>query len=80
MLDGVQMSTNTRINGDRQVKVDESLITKDEEQKGYMYAFLSTDELSASIWSNTENSLAKIDSRFLCCKDRCSKNYGNCYD
>lgn len=24
-----------------------------------MYAFLSTDELSASIWSNTENSLAK---------------------
>ncbi len=81
VLDGVQMSTNTRINGDRQVKVDESLITKDEEQKGYMYAFLSTDELSASIWSNTENSLAKkIDSRFLCCKDRCSKNYGNCYD
>ncbi|HDR4564545.1 endo-alpha-N-acetylgalactosaminidase family protein [Bacillus paranthracis] len=59
VLDGVQMSTNTRINGDRQVKVDESLITKDEEQKGYMYAFLSTDELSASIWSNTENSLAK---------------------
>ncbi|MGM2835030.1 endo-alpha-N-acetylgalactosaminidase family protein, partial [Bacillus cereus group sp. Bce025] len=59
VLDGVQMSTNTRINGDRQVKVDESLITKDEEQKGYMYAFLSTDELSASIWTNTENSLAK---------------------
>ena len=24
-----------------------------------MYAFLSTDELSASIWSNTENSLVK---------------------
>ncbi|MGR6008717.1 hypothetical protein ACT7CZ_10500 [Bacillus cereus] len=24
-----------------------------------MYAFLSTDELSASIWSNTENNLAK---------------------
>ncbi len=59
VLDGVQMSTNTRINGDRQVKVDENLITKDEEQKGYMYAFLSTDELSASIWSNTENSLVK---------------------
>ncbi|PEP97990.1 cell surface protein [Bacillus wiedmannii] len=59
VLDGVQMSTNTRINGDRQVKVDENLNTKDEEQKGYMYAFLSTDELSASIWSNTENSLVK---------------------
>ncbi|WP_157349532.1 endo-alpha-N-acetylgalactosaminidase family protein [Bacillus sp. EE-W1] len=59
VLDGVQMSTNTHINGDRQVKVDENLNTKDEEQKGYMYAFLSTDELSASIWSNTENSLVK---------------------
>ncbi|MDP1458679.1 endo-alpha-N-acetylgalactosaminidase family protein [Bacillus wiedmannii] len=59
VLDGVQMSTNTHINGDRQVKVDENLNTKDEEQKGYMYAFLSTDELSASIWSNTENSLIK---------------------
>ncbi|PFZ95398.1 endo-alpha-N-acetylgalactosaminidase family protein [Bacillus wiedmannii] len=59
VLDGVQMSTNTHINGDRQVKVDENLNTKDEEQKGYMYTFLSTDELSASIWSNTENSLVK---------------------
>ncbi|MFK4412499.1 endo-alpha-N-acetylgalactosaminidase [Bacillus sp. RC251] len=59
VLDGVQMSTNTHINGDRQVKVDENLNTKDEEQEGYMYTFLSTDELSASIWSNTENSLVK---------------------
>ncbi len=59
VLDGVQMSTNTHINGDRQVKVDENLNTKDEEQKGYMYAFLSNDVLSAGIWSNTENSLAK---------------------
>ncbi|MFY0759918.1 endo-alpha-N-acetylgalactosaminidase family protein [Metabacillus dongyingensis] len=59
VLDGVQMSTNTHINGDRQVKVDKDLNAKDEEQKGYMYAFLSNDELSAGIWSNTENSLAK---------------------
>ncbi|MEH6995085.1 endo-alpha-N-acetylgalactosaminidase family protein [Neobacillus drentensis] len=59
VLDGVQMSTNTHINGDRQVKVDNNLNTQDEEQKGYMYAFLSNDELSAGIWSNTENSLAK---------------------
>ncbi|KQL18018.1 endo-alpha-N-acetylgalactosaminidase family protein [Cytobacillus solani] len=59
VLDGVQMSTNTRINGDRQVKVDKDLNTQDEEQKGYMYAFLSNDELSAGIWSNTENNLAK---------------------
>ncbi|KON89998.1 cell surface protein [Sporosarcina globispora] len=59
VLDGVQMSTNTHINGDIQVKVDQNLNTEDEEQKGYMYAFLSNDELSAGIWSNTENSLAK---------------------
>lgn len=39
VLDGVQMSTNTRINGDRQVKVDESLITKDEEQKDICMPF-----------------------------------------
>lgn len=59
VLDGVQMSTNTHINGDRQVKVDNNLNTKDEKLKGYMYAFLSNDELSAGIWSNTENSLVK---------------------
>ncbi|MGR6008716.1 hypothetical protein ACT7CZ_10495 [Bacillus cereus] len=39
VLDGVQMSTNTHINGDRQVKVDENLNTKDEEQKDICMLF-----------------------------------------
>lgn len=59
VLDGVQMSTNTHINGDKQVKVDKNLNVSEEKQKGYMYAILSNDDLSATIWSNTENNLAK---------------------
>lgn len=57
VLDGVNMSTNTHKNGDRKVKVDQNLNVKEEEKKGYMYAFLSNDELSAGFWTNTENTL-----------------------
>ena len=45
-----------------------------------MYAFLSTDELSASIWSNTENSLAKKLTPDSYAARPMLKNYGNCYD
>jgi len=58
VLDAAKMSTNTHINGDRQVKVDQNLNVKDEALQGYMYAILSNDDLSATLWSNTENNLA----------------------
>lgn len=59
VLDAVNMSTNTHINGDRKVKVDGDFNPEEENNRGYMYGFLSTNELSAAIWSNSENNLAK---------------------
>lgn len=69
VLDAVNMSTNTHINGDREVKLDENFNPEEENNKGYMYGFLSTDELSAGIWSNSENNLAyKLDPKSTAAK------------
>ncbi|GGH16072.1 endo-alpha-N-acetylgalactosaminidase family protein [Paenibacillus segetis] len=58
VLNGARMSTNTHINGDREVRVDSSLDVSKEAKQGYLYAILSNEDLSASIWTNSENNLA----------------------
>lgn len=58
VLDGANMSINTHVNGDSKVKITSSLDTKKEAKKGYMYAFLSTKDLSAGIFTNAESNLA----------------------
>lgn len=52
-LDGAVMATNTVYSGDSYVDVNSNMKTGKLE---YMYAFLSNDELSAGIWSNSEAS------------------------
>lgn len=62
VLDAVNISTNTHVNGDRQLKINNTLNIEAEAKKGYAYAFLSTNDLSAGLWSNTDNNLAsKLD-------------------
>lgn len=56
-LQGANMSTNTHVSGDREVIVNNSLNVEKEEKVGYMYAFVSNDELSAGLWSNSENNV-----------------------
>ena len=48
---GANMSTNTVKSGDTYSNVS----AMSEAKRGYMYAFVSTDELSAGLWSNSEN-------------------------
>lgn len=50
-LMGTAMSTKTQVSGDEYVEV-----TADTEirNRDYMYAFVSNDEMSASLWSNSE--------------------------
>ncbi len=50
-LKGAAMSGNTRISGDEYVQIQNNTNLN----KDYMYAFVSNDELSAGLWSNSEN-------------------------
>ena len=50
---GANMSTNTKKSGDTYSPVN----ALDDASKGYMYAFVSNDELSAGLWSNSENNV-----------------------
>lgn len=50
---GANMSTNTTASGDTYSSVS----AQNEGKRGYMYAFLSTDALSAGLWSNSENNV-----------------------
>ena len=48
---GAAMSSNTKVSGDEYVEVtDATSLNKD-----YMYGFVSNDEMSAGLWSNSEN-------------------------
>lgn len=48
---GAAMSSNTRVSGDEYVEVtDAASLNQD-----YMYGFVSNDEMSAGLWSNSEN-------------------------
>ena len=52
-FDGANMSTNTTRSGDTHSTVS----ALSEAKRGYMYAFVSNDELSAGLWSNSENNV-----------------------
>lgn len=56
-LAGAEMSTNTHKSGDKIVDIDVDFPVASYRKKGYMYAFLSTHELSAGLWSNSENNV-----------------------
>jgi endo-alpha-N-acetylgalactosaminidase len=56
-LQGARMSVNTHKSGDREVIVDDKLNVTAEARQGYMYAFVSNNELSAGLWSNSENNI-----------------------
>ena len=52
-LKGAIMSSNTKISGDESIQVDNEMeIFTDLD---YMYAFLSNDQMSAGLWSNSEH-------------------------
>lgn len=51
-LKGTLMSSNTTISGDEYVEVNANTPAKSQD---YMYAFVSNNELSAGLWSNSEN-------------------------
>lgn len=51
-LKGALMSSNTTISGDEYVEVNANTPAKNQD---YMYAFVSNNELSAGLWSNSEN-------------------------
>lgn len=53
---GARMSTNTHHSGDTHVNVTEAMKNS---QEGYMYAFVSSDSLVATVWSNSHYSLGK---------------------
>lgn len=53
---GARMSTNTHISGDQHFKVTPEL---NDFEEGYMYAFLSTNCLAATVWSNSQYSMGK---------------------
>ncbi len=50
---GSNMSTNTHRNGDTYAEVS----ALNDGKRGYMYAFVSADGLSAGLWSNSENNV-----------------------
>lgn len=54
-LKAANMSNDTRVSGDRSVIVDDNMNVSSNERVGYMYAFVSNDQLSAGLWSNSEN-------------------------
>lgn len=56
-LQGANMSTNAHKTGDREVLVNDKLDVKNEAKNGYMYAFVSNSDLSAGLWSNSENNV-----------------------
>lgn len=51
-LKGARMSSNTTISGDEYVELTSETAAKSQD---YMYAFISNNELSAGLWSNSEN-------------------------
>lgn len=52
-LKGAIMSSNTKISGDESILVNDEMEAYTD--RDYMYAFLSNDEMSAGLWSNSEH-------------------------
>ena len=58
-LKGAVMSSNTTVSGDEYVELEEST----DLNKSYLYAFVSNDEMSAGLWSNSENDGCDINAK-----------------
>lgn len=52
-LKGAIMSSHTKISGDELIEVNSEM--KEYTDRDYMYAFLSDNEMSAGLWSNSEH-------------------------
>lgn len=52
-LKGATMSSNTHISGDEFIEVNSEM--GDYKDRDYMYAFISNNEMSAGMWSNSEH-------------------------
>lgn len=54
-LKGAKMSSNTRISGDRDFDVTEGMkLTNGASNEDFIYGFISNNEMSAGLWSNSE--------------------------
>lgn len=53
MFDGARMSTNTHRSGDEHIAVTNPMSTK-LDSKGYMYGFVSNQNVAAGVWSNSQ--------------------------
>ncbi|HEL1585694.1 TPA: YSIRK-type signal peptide-containing protein [Streptococcus suis] len=52
-FDGTRMSTHTHRTGDEHIQLQD---VANYERKGYMYGFVSTDQVAAAVWSNSQHS------------------------
>ncbi len=60
-LKGAKMSSNTRISGDRDFDVVQGMkLTGGASSEDFMYGFISNKEMSAGLWSNSENSGSNV--------------------
>lgn len=54
-LKGAKMSSNTRVSGDRDFDVTDGMrLTNNASSEDFIYGFISNNELSAGLWSNSE--------------------------
>ena len=55
-LKGAKMSTNTRISGDKDFDVTKGMkLSNNAATEDFMYGFISNNEMSAGLWSNSEH-------------------------
>ncbi|HFU4460033.1 TPA: endo-alpha-N-acetylgalactosaminidase family protein [Streptococcus suis] len=55
-FDGTRMSTHTHRTGDEHIQLQD---VANYERKGYMYGFVSTDQVAAAVWSNSQHSYGR---------------------
>ena len=53
-FDGAQMNNNVRLTGDTHIDLNKEIENWDRENTGYMYGFVSDENLAAGVWSNSQ--------------------------
>lgn len=53
-FDGAQMNNNVRLTGDTHIDLNKDIKNWDRENTGYMYGFVSDENLAAGVWSNSQ--------------------------
>lgn len=61
-FDGTRMSTHTHRTGDEHIQLQD---VANYERKGYMYGFVSTDQVAAAVWSNSQHSHGRGANDFI---------------